>query len=101
MTKKDVMTTTIIGIALVVFFFWNLNSTKEKYYKEKYNRTIEATVSTENEIIVFTDSTGNSWEWELEENENYRNNEKVLLVFNTKGTENIEDDILIQINKRK
>ena len=45
-------------------------------------------------------ASGNSWGWYLEENENYRENEEVVLVMHDNGTkENITDDVIIMVQK--
>jgi hypothetical protein len=54
----------------------------------------------EDKTVLFIDETGNIWEWELEEGEEYRVNEKVKLVMFSNFTDDIiEDDEIKKIKK--
>lgn len=62
--------------------------------------TREAKVCTvEEETVLFIDETGNIWEWEIEEKENYKENEKVKLVMFDNYTASIEDDEIKKVKK--
>lgn len=73
------------------------------HFVKRYSR--EASVAFNNgEQLVFEDIKGNLWGWTIESLDDFLLSEgdKVILIFNDNGTEdNITDDILIKIKKKK
>ena len=53
--------------------------------------------SIENNIVTFIDTTGNMWEWEAREDENYKEGQEVKLIMNNMDTTDITDDTIVKI----
>lgn len=78
----------IIGIGIVSSFVAN-------------NYTRECVVSeVDSNVVTFTDTNGNDWEWEIEEGQSFRVNENVKLRMNINNTvDNVTDDVIVRVIK--
>lgn len=64
-------------------------------YETTYTRDAEVT-SVVKDIVTFTDTTGNDWEYELEDDDRQCVvGDKVTLIMNTNHTDMIYDDIIL------
>lgn len=95
-TKKDI----IAFMEMIIIFLCIMGIVGQitRYYSR------EAYVEYNNgEELVFTDIRGHMWGWTIENKEDFSlaKGDKVILKFDTNGTEEkVEDDILIQIIKK-
>lgn len=71
-------------ISLILIFSANLRKINAKVYEISQN------------IVTFQDICGNLWEYE-DANGIFSQNEKVRLTFNDKGTDFLEDDVIIKV----
>lgn len=71
-------------ISLILIFSANIRKIDAEVYKISQN------------IIIFQDICGNLWEYE-DTNGIFSQNQKVKLTFNDKGTDFLEDDIIIKV----
>lgn len=71
-------------ICLILLFSANLRKINAEVYKISQN------------IITFQDICGNLWEYE-DTNGIFSQNEKVRLTFNDKGTDFLEDDVIVKV----
>lgn len=63
-------------------------------YETTYVRDAEVTSVVE-DIVTFTDTTGNDWEYELDEDMQCVIGDRVTLIMNTNHTDMIYDDIIV------
>jgi len=62
-------------------------------------RTMKAEIiERHNSVIVLKDSNNNLWKYETDD---YKVNDKVILTFNDKGTDFVEDDEIIKVEVLK
>ena len=63
------------------------------------NYTRECTVSEiDSNVVTFTDTNGNDWEWEIEEGQSFEMNENVKLRMNVNNTvNNVTDDVIVRV----
>lgn len=94
-TKKDIIA--FMGMIVIFLCIMGIVGQVTRYYSRgayvEYNN---------GEELVFTDIRGHMWGWTIEDKEDFSlaKGDKVILKFDTNGTEeNVEDDILIQITK--
>ena len=86
MRKNIIILISIIGLALAVLLMVLAN-----------RRTIEAKViDTKDNVVTFEDVTNNLWEYETSD---YKIDDVVILTFNDKGTDFLEDDEIVKIRK--
>lgn len=98
MTKKE--TIIIMSIFILIFFYslmrWRTNL---KVKESPVTRMMTAKViSVENEDTLLEDATGNVWS--IKDND-YSKGDRVIVTFDTKGTNSILDDEIIKINVDK
>ena len=97
MTKKERIAIIIISVCILIFFCglmrWGISlKTKEL----PTTRMITAKViSVENDDTLLEDTTGNVWS--IKDN-GYSIGDKVIVAFDTKGTNSILDDEIIKIS---
>ena len=93
--KKRFIIYSIILVAVFVTILTLCSHIETTYTREARVITIEG-----NEII-FLDENDNLWVWEKEDNEQeYKENEIVVLKMNTKGTDTkIEDDEIVRVKR--
>ena len=100
MTKKERVLIIIISVCILIFFCglmrWGISlKTKES----PTTRMITAkVVSVENDDTLLEDITGNVWS--IKDN-GYSIGDRVIVTFDTKGTNSILDDKIIKINVDK
>ena len=83
-------------LIICIFCFILVYSTGCYVFNNVYSRS--ARVEQVNDgIITFIDRTGNEWEYEKEDDKLVKMGQKVKLIMNTKGTEEVEDDIIIKV----
>lgn len=93
--RKKFIIYSIILVAVFVTILTLCSHIETTYTREARVITIEG-----NEII-FLDENDNLWVWEKEDNEQeYKENEIVVLKMNTKGTDTkIEDDEIVRVKR--
>lgn len=100
MTKKEKIAIIIISIFILMFFcglmYCGINlKTKESLTTRMM---IAKVISVENDDTLLEDTTGNVWS--IKDN-GYSIGDRVIVTFNTKGTNSILDDKIIKINVDK
>lgn len=65
-------------------------------YETTYVRDAEV-ISVVEDIITFTDTTGNDWEYELDDDIQCVVGDQVTLIMNTNHTDMIYDDIIVRV----
>lgn len=67
-------------------------------YESTYTRTTEVTGIQNNTLVTFTDMTGNDWDYYFEDGTNLEIGDSVILIMDTKHTDNnIYDDEIKKI----
>ena len=100
MTKKERIAIIIISVCILMFFcglmYWGISlKTKESLTTRMMTAKI---ISVENNDILLEDITGNVWS--IKDN-GYSKGDRVIITFDTKGTNSILDDEIIKINVDK
>ena len=100
MTKKERIAIIIISIFILMFFcglmYWGISlKTKESLITRMMTAKV---ISVENDDTLLEDTTGNVWS--IKDN-GYSIGDKVIVAFDTKGTNSILDDEIIKINVDK
>lgn len=100
MTKKERIAIIIISIFILMFFcglmYWGISlKTKESLTTRMM---VAKVISVENDDTLLGDTTGNVWS--IKDN-GYSIGDRVIVTFNTKGTNSILDDKIIKINVDK
>ena len=99
-TKKERISIIIISVCILMFFcglmYWGISlKTKESLTTRMITAKV---VSVENNDILLEDITGNVWS--IKDN-GYSIGNRVIVTFDTKGTNSILDDKIIKINVDK
>lgn len=97
MTKKERIAIIIISVCILTFFcglmYWGINlKTKELPITRVMTAKI---ISVENDNTLLEDTTGNVWN--IKDN-GYSRGGRVIVTFDTKGTNSILDDEIIKIS---
>lgn len=100
MTRKERVSIIIISVCILIFFcsfmYWGITlKTKEL---PTTRMMVAKIVSVENDNTLLEDTTGNVWS--IKDN-GYSIGDKVIVTFDTKGTNSILDDEIIKINVDK
>ena len=100
MTRKERVSIIIISVCILIFFcsfmYWGMTlKTKEL---PTTRMMVAKIVSVENDNTLLEDTTGNVWS--IKDN-GYSIGDKVIVTFDTKGTNSILDDEIIKINVDK
>lgn len=100
MTKKETISIIIMSIFILIFFYGLMHWCTNLKVKESPTTrmiTVEV-VSIENDDTLLEDTTGNVWS--IKDN-GYSIGDKVIVTFDTKGTNSILDDEIIKISADK
>ena len=100
MTRKERVSIIIISVCILTFFcglmYWGISlKTKELPTTRMITAKI---ISVENDDTLLEDITGNVWS--IKDN-GYSIGDRVIVTFDTKGTNSILDDKIIKINVDK
>ena len=100
MTKKERASIIIMSVFILIFFYSLMRwCTNLKIKELPITRVITAKViSVENDDTLLEDTTGNVWS--IKDN-NYSKEDRVVVTFDTKGTNSVLDDEIIKISVDK
>ena len=97
MTRKERVSIIIISVCILIFFcglmYWGISlKTKESPTTRMMTAKV---ISVENDNTLLEDTTGNVWS--IKDN-GYSMGDRVIVTFDTKGTNSILDDKIIKIS---
>lgn len=69
------------------------------FWEASYNRTAVCTGFVDN-VYIFTDLGGHTWEWETEEEDNFQLGDEYILKMDDNHSSQIKDDIIIKVEKK-
>lgn len=97
MTRKERVSIIIISVCILIFFcgfmYWGITL---KVKESPITRMITAKViGVENNDTLLEDTTGNVWS--IKDND-YSKGDRVIITFDTKGSDSILDDEIIKIS---
>ena len=97
MTRRERVSMIIMSVGILIFFYslmrWGM---KLKVKESPTTRMIKAEViSVENNDTLLEDTTGNVWS--IKDN-SYSRGDRVIITFDTKGSNSVLDDEIIRID---